>query len=83
MAREEFSNGFDVLVNSYKRFKDFDKQELLDSIEFNEYEKSLFLTKAQEELVISLYNGRNLMETLLRVQKKQEDIYLILLQRST
>ncbi len=59
MAREEFSNGFDVLVNSYKRFKDFDKQELLDSIEFNEYEKSLFLTKAQEELVISLYNGRN------------------------
>lgn len=59
MEREEFSNGFDVLVNSYKRFKDFDKQELLDSIEFNEYEKSLFLTKAQEELVTSLYNGKN------------------------
>lgn len=59
MEREEFSNGFDVLVNSYKRFKDFDKQEILDSVEFNEYEKSLFLTKAQEELVISLYNGKN------------------------
>ena len=59
MEREEFSNGFDVLVNSYKRFKDFDKQEILDSIEFNEYEKSLFLTKAQEELVTSLYNGKN------------------------
>ena len=59
MEREEFSNGFDVLVNSYKRFKDFDKQELLDSIEFNEYEKSLFLTKAQTEIVISLYNGKN------------------------
>ena len=59
MKREEFSNGFDVLVNSYKRFKDFDKQEFLDSIEFNEYEKSLFLTKAQEELVTGLYNGKN------------------------
>ena len=70
MKREEFSNGFDVLVNSYKRFKDFDKQEFLDSIEFNEYEKSLFLTKAQEELVSSLYNGKNPYETLLKVQRK-------------
>lgn len=59
MKREEFSNGFDVLVSSYKRFKDFDKQELLDSVEFNEYEKSVFLTKAQEEIVLSLYNGKN------------------------
>lgn len=59
MTREEFSNGFDTLVSSYKRFKDFDKQEHLDSVEFNEYEKSLFLTKAQEGMVISLYNGRS------------------------
>lgn len=59
MTREEFSNGFDILASSYKRFKDFDKQEHLDSVEFNEYEKSLFLTKAQEEIVLSLYNGKN------------------------
>ena len=59
MTNEEFSNGFDVLVNSYRRFKDFDKQESLDSIEFNEYEKSVYLTKAQEELVINFYNGKN------------------------
>lgn len=59
MTIGEFSNGFDTLINSYKRFKDFDKQELLDSIEFNEYEKSQFLTIAQEELVVSLYTGRN------------------------
>lgn len=59
MTLEEFSNGFDQLVNSYKRFKDFDKQELLDSIEFDEYEKSFFLTKAQEELVVNFYNGKN------------------------
>ena len=59
MTNEEFSNGFDILVNSYRRFKDFDKQESLDSIEFNEYEKSVYLTKAQEELVVNFYNGKN------------------------
>ena len=60
MTIKEFSDGFDTLVSSYRRFKDFDKQELLDSIEFNEYEKSFFLTKAQEELVINCYNGKNI-----------------------
>lgn len=59
MTLEEFSNGFDTLVNSYRRFKDFDKEELLDSIEFSEYEKSLFLTQAQKELVVESYNGKN------------------------
>jgi len=59
MTTEEFSNEFDTLVSSYRRFKDFDDKEILDSIEFDEYEKSLFLTKAQEQLVISYYNGKN------------------------
>ena len=59
MTREEFSNSFDVLLASYKRLKDFDNKEILDSIEFNEYEKSVFLTNAQEEIVINLYNGKN------------------------
>lgn len=59
MTNSEFSNQFDLLVSSYRRFKDFDDRELLDSVEFDEYEKSLYLTKAQEELVLSLYNGRN------------------------
>lgn len=59
MTIKEFSDGFDTLVNSYSRAKKFDDKELLDSIEFNEYEKSLFLTKAQEELIINYYNGKN------------------------
>ena len=59
MTTSEFSNQFDLLVSSYRRFKDFDNRELLDSIEFDEYEKSVYLTKAQEELVLALYNGRN------------------------
>lgn len=59
MTCEEFSNEFDVYLDSYKRFKGYDSMESLDSIEINEYEKSVFLTKAQEQLVISLYNGKN------------------------
>ena len=59
MNNLEFSNQFDTLVSSYRRFRDFDKQEPLDTIEFDEYEKSLYLTKAQEELVLSLYTGKN------------------------
>jgi hypothetical protein len=59
MNLEEFSNGFDVLASSYRRFKDFDDKEILDSIEFNEYEKSLFLTSAQEQLVLGYYSGKN------------------------
>lgn len=59
MTLSEFSDGFDTLVGSYRRFKDFDRLEILDSIEFDEYEKSLYLTKAQKEIVISLYDGKN------------------------
>lgn len=59
MTVEEFSNQFDTLVSSYRRFRDFDNKENLDTVEFNEYEKSLYLTKAQEEIVLALYTGRN------------------------
>lgn len=59
MTVEEFSNQFDTLVSSYRRFKDFDSRENLDTVEFDEYEKSLYLTKSQEEIVLSLYTGRN------------------------
>lgn len=60
MTLSEFSNGFDTLCGSFRRFKDFDKQEVLDSIEFNEYEKSLYLTMSQDELVVNFYNGHNI-----------------------
>lgn len=59
MNVQEMSNQFDVYLDSYRRFKDFDKKEELDSIEFDEYEKSVFLTKAQEEIILGLYNGHN------------------------
>lgn len=57
MTTEEFSNEFDVLLNSYSTIEPFGK--VPNIIELDEYEKSVFLTKAQEEIVIDLYNGKN------------------------
>lgn len=59
MTREEFSNGFDALLNSYSDAARFGEESTRQSIALDEYEKSLCLTKAQEEIVTSLYNGKN------------------------
>ena len=49
MTTTEFSNEFDALVQAYPTITEFSK---IDGVAFDEYEKSIFLTKAQEELVI-------------------------------
>ena len=59
MTREDFSNSFDTQLNSYAHTASFGDDTSKVDIRLDEYEKSLFLTKAQEELVLSLYNGRN------------------------
>lgn len=50
MKVEEFSNTFDTLVNS--------QGTALNDITFDEYEKSVFLTEAQDQIVVELYTGR-------------------------
>lgn len=60
MRLEDFSHGFDTLLNSYSRRDDFGTTDA--DIRLNEHEKSLFLTYAQEIYVLSLYNGRNSSE---------------------
>lgn len=62
MNNAEFSNEFDTLLNSYNTAE--------SSIELDEYEKSVLLTKAQEDLIISIYTGKTLLEILLRILKK-------------
>ena len=58
MSVEEFSNEFDTLLNSYSTAPPYGDENKLD-ITLDEYEKSVFLTKAQEEIVIELYTGKN------------------------
>lgn len=55
MINEEFSNEFDILANSYSG---------TIAMNFDEYEKSVFLTKAQEEIVKGLYTGKLAGESL-------------------
>ena len=57
MTTEEFSNEFDTLLNSYSTIEAFGKTP--STIELDEYEKSVFLTNAQEEIVIGMYNSKN------------------------
>lgn len=60
MTCEEFSNTFDTLLNSYSIQAGFGKENNDQaSIALDEYEKSVFLTKAQKELILALYNGNN------------------------
>ena len=59
MNKQEFSDKFDVLLNSYANRVGMGNQVSNADIALNEYEKSVFLTLAQEDEVISLYTGRN------------------------
>lgn len=59
MTREEFSNSFDTLLNSFANAAQFGNTNAKADIVLNEFEKSVFLTRYQEELALSLYNGKN------------------------
>ena len=59
MTTVEMSDTFDTMLNSYAAKRNFGDQNSTVSIELDEYEKSVFLTQAQEEVVIGLYSGRN------------------------
>lgn len=58
MTTKEFSQQFDLLLNSFKDFKDYGLT-LGQIITLSEYEKSLYLTKAQEAIVLELVSGKN------------------------
>lgn len=55
MTNREFSDEFDVLINSGSIVKPAGLG--ATALDFDEYEKSVFLTKAQESLIIALYSG--------------------------
>lgn len=52
MNIQEFSNSFDTLLQPYITKDNFGEQ---NNLAFDEYEKSIFLTKAQEQIVLELY----------------------------
>lgn len=58
MTTQEFSEQFDVLLDSYKLPNVYGRNENIYTIKLDEYEKSVYLTQAQNQLVIDLYAGR-------------------------
>lgn len=59
MTTREFSDSFTVLLSSYATKAQFGDNVSGREVVLDEYEKSVFLTLAQEELCISLYSGKN------------------------
>lgn len=72
MTTEEFSNEFDVLVNSNAVPESFGTD--LNPLNFDEYEKSLFLTQAQEQIVRELYSGISGFESTEQVRRYLADL---------
>jgi hypothetical protein len=54
MTTQQFSDEFDILISSQAILKEFG---LTQGIELDEYEKSVFLSNAQEEIVRNTYEG--------------------------
>lgn len=60
MTNSEFSNTFTTLLNSYGSTGVFGDEASRAQIVLDEYEKSVFLTMAQDEMVLNLYTGKNI-----------------------
>lgn len=56
MTNEEFSNSFDTLLNSYSIQANFGETSNKQNIALDEYEKSVFLTQAQDAIVKSYFD---------------------------
>lgn len=57
MSITEFSNEFNTLLASHQYEVPFGTESFIQDLIFDDYEKSVFLTLAQEQLVIAYYNG--------------------------
>lgn len=60
MTTTEFSDQFDTLLNSYAGIPEYGNGASKLEITLDEYEKSVFLTRAQKQFVVDYYSGENL-----------------------
>ena len=83
MSLDEFSSGFDTLLNSFAHTTQFGDATSRADIVCDEYEKSVFLTKAQEEIVLGLYNGRNpLGESFEQTEELRKYLFNLVVEKS-
>ena len=82
MTVEEFSNEFDTLLNSYAHSSKFGEQSFQADINLNEYEKSVFLTEAQEDIVKELYSGKYTGESFERTEELRRELENLVTQKN-
>lgn len=68
---EEWSNAFDVLVADYARLN---QSGFTGPLSFDEYEKSLFLTQAQETLIKDIYSGKYSVDSFERTEEVRRQL---------
>lgn len=68
---EEWSNAFDVLVADYVRLN---QSGFTGPLSFDEYEKSLFLTQAQETLIKDIYSGKYSADSFERTEEVRRQL---------
>lgn len=62
MSVKEMSDAFDSMLNSYANTASFGEESSKLDITLDEYEKSLYLTQAQEGLIREYYSGRGISD---------------------
>ena len=58
MTTKEFSDAFDTLIAAYNHKSEFGDQTSLADVTLDEYEKSVFLTQAQDQIVKNYFSNR-------------------------
>ena len=74
MTIHEFSDAFDIALSSYQNTPDYTKQFADTEIVLNEYEKSYFLTRAQEDIVKAIYNGLSLSDSFEKTESAKRQL---------
>lgn len=73
MTVDEMSYEFDVLASSYLHEHGFGKSDST-MLAFNEYEKSVYLTREQENLVLALYSDSSNIGSFERTEQLRRDL---------
>ena len=81
MTIHEFSDAFDIALSSYQNTTDYNKQFADTEIVLNEYEKSFFLTKAQEEIVKTIYNGLSISDSFEKTEAARRQLDALVKQK--
>ena len=74
MNIQEFSNTFDTLLNSFNTQALFGEGSSRADIVLDEYEKSVYLTKAQEAIVQEVYSGKYTADSFERTEEVRRQL---------